>query len=407
MRTWFSSSMDHNQMLVVSVVLHLLAIVVIMFLPKSKIIQKRIIPSFKVEVVEIPAQRIGEPRKEPKAAKLEPPPSEALVAKEPKVVEPPPVKEAEKPVAPLVKKTEAPKSKTPAPKPVKQAETPRPKPPVLIPLEKKNTLPEKPAPSTSKTVEELEHLEEKPKTAEPIKELDRLAKLESPLTPQKKAPVKTQKLERPAPVEDKEVKQEPLKKTEHTEPEAEFDALAQKPLSLEKEAREKSAIDLAEELRRQMLLDSVKSQKIRPEVTARQVDLSVVSKPAFNSALRKLEIHDSKKNLPEGQKASPLPHPKSSTTDPLSLYAGAIEEKIYSNWKSPLGSKSNEVHVSFFLFPKGNIGKPFVEKSSGNEQLDALAIRAILDSEPFPGFPPDLKEPSLHFTIHFRYIPQG
>lgn len=378
-------------MLVVSVVLHLLAIVVIMFLPKSKIIQKRIIPSFKVEVVEIPAPRIGEPRKEPKAARVEPSPSEEAVAMEPKPIEPPPVKEAKKPVPPLVKKTEAPKAKAPAPKPV----------------EKKVRLPEKPAPTNPKIVEELEQLEEKPKPAEIINELDQLAKLEAPI-PKKKTPVKTQKVEKPkvpAPVEEKEIKPEVLKKEDSKE--TEFDALAQKPLNLEKEAREKSAIDLAEELKRQMLLDSVKSQKIMPEVTAKQVDLSVVSKPAFNSALRKLEIHDSKKNLPEGQKASQLPHPKTATTDPLSLYAGAIEEKIYSNWKSPLGSKSNEVHVSFFLFPKGNIGKPFVEKSSGNEQLDALAIRAILDSEPFPSFPPDLKEPSLHFTIHFRYIPQG
>ncbi len=396
MRTWFSSSMDYNQMLVVSVVLHLLAIVVIMFLPKPKIMQKRIIPSFNFEVIEIPFQRIGEP-KEPKAEtvkpRVEPPPSEETEVKEAKPVEPPPVQKVEKHVTPLpVKKAEVPKPKVPAPKPV----------------EKKVRLPEKPAPATSKIVEELEQLEEKPKPAEILNELDRLAKLETPVIPQKKAPVKTQKVEKPkisAPVEEKEIKPEMLSKEDTKE--TEFDTLAQKPLNLEKEARDKSAIDLAEELKRQMLLDSVKSQKIRPEVTAKQVDLSVVSKPTFNSALRKLEIHDSRRTLPEGQKASQLPHPKTATADPLSLYAGAIEEKIYSNWKSPLGSKSNEVHVSFFLFPKGNIGKPFVEKSSGNEQLDALAIRAILDSEPFPSFPPDLKEPSLHFTIHFRYIPQG
>ena len=85
MRTWFSSSMDYNQMLVVSVVLHLLAIVVIMFLPKPKIMQKRIIPSFNFEVIEIPFQRIGEP-KEPKAEtvkpRVEPPPSEETEGKE-------------------------------------------------------------------------------------------------------------------------------------------------------------------------------------------------------------------------------------------------------------------------------------------------------------------------------------
>lgn len=383
MRIGFSSSMDHNQMLVVSVALHLLIIMAIMFSPKPKIMQKRIVPAFDVEVLEIPARRIGEPRKEPKAETVKPaPPSE---------------------------KTEAPPQKPTMPPPVKKAEVPNHKAPEPKRVEKKAPLkpPEKTAPATSKIVEELERLEEKPKPPGIINELDQLAKLEPALTPKKQAPVKIQKVEKPkipAPVEEREIKQEPLKKEDTRE--AEFDNLASKSLVLEKESKEKSAIDLAEDLKRQMMLETVKSQKIKPEVTSKQVDLSVVSKPAFNSALRKLDIHDSKKTAQEGQKASPLPHPK-SPSDTLSLYAGAIEEKIYSNWKSPLGAKSNEVYVSFFLFPKGNIGKSFVEKSSGNEQLDALAIRAILDSEPFPAFPPDLKEPSLHFTIHFKYVPQG
>ena len=288
---------------------------------------------------------------------------------------------------------------------MKKAEISKPKAPEPKPVEKK--APPKPPPPPSKIVEELERLEEKPKPPGIVNELEQLAKLAPTLTPKKQAPVKTQKVEKnktPAPIEERETKHEPLKKEDSKE--KEFDDLANKPLDLEKESKEKSAIDLAEELKRQMSLESVKSQKIKPEVTSKQVDLSVVSKPTFNSALRKLDIHDSRKTALEGQKASPLPHPK-SPSDTLSLYAGAIEEKIYSNWKSPLGAKSNEVYVSFFLFPKGNIGKPFVERSSGSEQLDALAVRAILDSEPFPAFPPDLKEPSLHFTIHFRYVPQG
>ena len=127
--------MDYNQMLVVSVVLHLLAIVVIMFLPKPKIMQKRIIPSFNFEVIEIPFQRMGEP-KEPKAEtvkpRVEPPPSEETEVKEAKPVAPPPVQKVEKHVTPLpVKKAEVPKPKVPAPKPV----------------EKKVRLPEKPAPA--------------------------------------------------------------------------------------------------------------------------------------------------------------------------------------------------------------------------------------------------------------------
>ncbi len=88
----------------------------------------------------------------------------------------------------------------------------------------------------------------------------------------------------------------------------------------------------------------------------------------------------------------------------LSLYAGFIREKVLSNWKNPLGAEQKQVLVSFYLYPGGNVDKPYVEKSSGNPQLDALALRAITDSEPFPKFPSELKQPNLHISIHFKYV---
>ncbi|MGV7221015.1 MAG: TonB family protein [Nitrospinales bacterium] len=88
----------------------------------------------------------------------------------------------------------------------------------------------------------------------------------------------------------------------------------------------------------------------------------------------------------------------------LSLYLGFVREKVMSNWKKPLGPKDKKVVVSFELFPGGNVGKPYVESSSGNPQLDALAIRAIEDSKPFPKFPSELKKSNLNVSIHFKYV---
>ena len=91
-------------------------------------------------------------------------------------------------------------------------------------------------------------------------------------------------------------------------------------------------------------------------------------------------------------------------TDIQNLYLGFIREKVMSNWKKPLGPNDKKVVISFELFPGGNIGKPYLESSSGNPQLDALAIRAIEDSKPFPKFPSELKKSNLNVSIHFKYV---
>ena len=90
-----------------------------------------------------------------------------------------------------------------------------------------------------------------------------------------------------------------------------------------------------------------------------------------------------------------------------SLYVGMIQEKIYKNWREPLAEEHNrETVVSFYIFPRGNIDKPFIKKSSGVEGLDTLAVRAILDSVPFPEFPKKLKISNLHVNIYFKYVPK-
>nr|NIP99380.1 TonB C-terminal domain-containing protein [Nitrospinaceae bacterium]NIR53545.1 TonB C-terminal domain-containing protein [Nitrospinaceae bacterium]NIS83946.1 TonB C-terminal domain-containing protein [Nitrospinaceae bacterium]NIT80755.1 TonB C-terminal domain-containing protein [Nitrospinaceae bacterium]NIU43061.1 TonB C-terminal domain-containing protein [Nitrospinaceae bacterium] len=67
---------------------------------------------------------------------------------------------------------------------------------------------------------------------------------------------------------------------------------------------------------------------------------------------------------------------------------------------------NKEVVVSFTIFPLGKIDKPALKKTSGVEHLDTLALRAILESEPFPKFPKELKVPNLSISIHFKYVPE-
>jgi TonB family protein len=98
---------------------------------------------------------------------------------------------------------------------------------------------------------------------------------------------------------------------------------------------------------------------------------------------------------------------KKSSADIQSLYVGMVQKKIYKNWREPLAEEhSQETIVSFFIFPHGNIDKPRIKKSSGVEALDTLAVRAVLDSAPFPDFPKELKMPNLYISIYFKYVPK-
>lgn len=349
MKAGLPPSMDYNQMLVVSVFLHLLAITVMMFSPKPKVTQKLIVPMFNLEVVDVPAQRRGAPVA---------PPKETVKSKE--AVEPPPSEKAKevKPTPPV--------EKAPEPKPAKKAAPP----PVEKPEAKKKTV-------KSKLVEELELLDEKPAKHSIVKELDQLAKLTHP-PQEKKQKAEAQKSAQ---------KKENQKKEELAEREPEPDISAKKHAESKKDSQEKTAAELIEEFR-----SSVKPLKVPS--TSKQVDVSMFTGQSFSSALHNLDFPGVGKI------------PVSGSPDPLSLYIGLVRDKINSNWKIPTGAERKEVYVSFFIFSQGNIGKPFIEKSSGIEQLDSLAVRAILDSDPLPKFPPDMKEPSLHMTIHFEYKTQ-
>ena len=62
--------------------------------------------------------------------------------------------------------------------------------------------------------------------------------------------------------------------------------------------------------------------------------------------------------------------------------------------------------VAFTIFPKGNIDKPVIRESAGDENLDSIAVRAIFDSVPFPPLPQELHRLNLRVSIIFKYVPE-
>ena len=85
---------------------------------------------------------------------------------------------------------------------------------------------------------------------------------------------------------------------------------------------------------------------------------------------------------------------------------GEVEKRIFSKWKGPLGLHDNDLLVGFTIFSKGNINDPAIRKSAVDKNLDSIAVRAIIESAPFPALPEELHRPNLKVIINFKYVPE-
>ena len=218
-----------------------------------------------------------------------------------------------------------------------------------------------------------------------LRELDKFAKLK--LTDKNKGKEQTPEIE----VADKESKA--------------YDSVLEKFASLTVESSSVMVEVLESKLEVQEFQSSLRTL---PDSPAVEVLGTKVETSKFQSSLRALP--DSLGNASSNSVEEP--HVSSDregtlAADIQSLYAGLVQEKIYKNWRDPLAERhSKEAIISFHIFPKGNIDKPFIKQSSGVEVLDTLALAAVNDSVPFPPFPKDLKRPNLFLSIYFKYVPK-
>lgn len=435
MKLEFVSSINYNQTLVVSVFLHLLFMTIILFLPAPVIREQVITPAFLVDLVSLPSE----------ATSIAPQPAAVLpesVAEKKQTPSPKPVKvEAPAIEVPPVRKTvEAPRAKTEkAPVARKIAQE-------LEQLQAK--LP--PPPSLLEELDQVARLAPKVTAKKQKKNI-----LENTLRDQEKKHPPKASLEKKAiappvrenveevlsrdPVEEKE--RVPAGRPEPDLKELEFAAPVPQPRDLDKATVGKSAAALLKEFERIEDLQALAKKRSSAKVAESKVPIEgkVKADEAFapireklsslSPAPVKVDKGKPRENRPEKEFKSglrklaiPVKVPgkgkdASSSVDVvtdgqigadlLSLYIGEIYKRVYEKWRQPIGAKSEdaELNAAFYIFPKGNIDTPIVQKSSGDEKLDSLGIRAILDAEPFPPFPEGFKVSNLHVSIHFKYIP--
>ena len=387
-----------------------------MFLPDHRTQEQIVVPTFRLDLIELSPK--GKPASLPKKKEVPP----LATAK----------KKAAPKAKPIVKKlkrsTLKPKAKQlPPPKPVFKESKAR-----------------------KKILEDLKSFESNSTKRSPLEQLDLLARLAPKVREEKvispkvmqeetfreperekaaELPVKTEtKAELPVKTEP-EIRVPPVADIETTAKERELIALSDQlvKLDLKKEAQPTSAL--------MKELEAIEKKEIHPtdisidgEQFEKSNSLSAfknIKGESLTSVVEKFqELEDSseeiKIDVSQGQVVLkefmtsierggvPVPETetKPETSSVLSLYVGEVYKRVYSKWKTPLGSKFENVTVSFTIFSKGNINSPVIRKSAGDKNLDSIAVSAIIDSVPFPELPEELNRPNLKVNIIFKYVPE-
>ncbi len=88
--------------------------------------------------------------------------------------------------------------------------------------------------------------------------------------------------------------------------------------------------------------------------------------------------------------------------DPYRSYVQQVHNQISQHWTYKGTRLKATVH--FFIDRDGKLeGVPIVSEPSGDSTYDALAVRAVYDSEPFPPLPKDYNEKT--FEVYFEFSP--
>jgi TonB family protein len=91
---------------------------------------------------------------------------------------------------------------------------------------------------------------------------------------------------------------------------------------------------------------------------------------------------------------------------PFTYYIRQLHAKVSERWHRPplVASEQTAVMIYFEIDREGQIrGQPKIKQSSGNEVYDQSALRAVLDSIPFPPLPRDF--PGQYLKVNFGFNP--
>ena len=414
MRVEFLPSIDFNQMLVYSTFAHLFFLTWVMFLPDHRTQEQIVVPMFRLDIIELSPKEKPAPSSKKKQAVPSATTKKKAVPK----------------AKPIVKKL---KRSTLKPK-AKQLSPPKP----II----------KESKARKKILEDLKSLESNSIKRSPLEQLDLLARLAPKVQEEKVIPPKAMQEETFIEPEREKAAELPVEPEPKVEPpvEPKPGKLLPRVDDIEITAKERELIALSEQLVKLDLkkevqstsslmteLEAIENKEVHStDILSEGGQFEKSSPSAFEnikgesltSVVEKFQdleesSQEIKIDVSQGQmvlrefKTSiqrggvPVSETKTEpeTSNALSLYVGEVYKRVYSKWKTPLGSKFENVTVSFTIFSKGNINSPVIRKSAGDKNLDSIAVSAIIDSVPFPELPEELNRPNLKVNIIFKYVP--
>jgi protein TonB len=100
----------------------------------------------------------------------------------------------------------------------------------------------------------------------------------------------------------------------------------------------------------------------------------------------------------------PVAYSPQEAESALADYAGRIRSRIDKNKEYPYQARRQEqegvVRVRFTLAKNGFLsGDPVLAESCRHARLNAAAIEAVRKAQPYPPFPPQLRDETMSFTI--------
>lgn len=119
-----------------------------------------------------------------------------------------------------------------------------------------------------------------------------------------------------------------------------------------------------------------------------------------------------KKHLEEEEKKSQKKTFTFDATDyKFLIYNQKLKERIESVWKYPPEAASRGIFgdliIRFTILKNGRLGKIELVRTSGHEDLDAAAMKALRDADPFWPIPKEWEMDSYTIVGHFIYTIYG
>lgn len=141
------------------------------------------------------------------------------------------------------------------------------------------------------------------------------------------------------------------------------------------------------------------SQAVAAQAAPPAFPLPAAERPAAQAASRVLPSPV----LPSAMTApAPVPSASDSEADLLAAYSQQLRERIQE--RRPRGlRKEGAVIVAFSLDRAGRITEALLARSSGDVQLDRLALRMVRQASPFPPPVPEIPSAKLTFAIPIRF----